>query len=85
MSAEDEKFMKFGRMVFGMISDCLVAGRPGPVYARKTVTFPTNPERSAKGSAELIVTTDAAIADLFEKAVAGEYSVTDLPVSEKVQ
>jgi hypothetical protein len=83
MSTDDKKFLEFGKMVFGMVTDCLVEG--GTAHARLKVTFPLNQQRTAKGAVELFVTTDPAIADLFEKVVSEAYAVTDVAVSEKVQ
>lgn len=83
MSSDDAKFLAFGRMVWGMMTDCLVAG--GTAYARKTITFPVNPAKTEKGSMELIVTTDPKVADIFEKAVAGEFAVADMKPAEGVQ
>lgn len=80
---DEGKLAAFGKMVFGLITDLQVQGGTG--YCRRKVTFPVTQDRSVKGSVEIFVVSSAALADLIEKTIASEYSVADVPVSEKVQ
>ncbi len=75
---DDEKMMKFGKMVFGMISDVLIVG--DQAYARRTITTPDG--RGGKHSIELIIARKG-VADIMELAASHNFNVKDIESSSK--
>lgn len=75
MTADDQKFLAFGRMVFGMITDVLVLPSGDQAYARRTVTLPDG--LGGKHSIALIAARPG-VADVMERGVAAQFNVEDI-------
>lgn len=82
MTKQEQQFLALGAHIHRMISEVYNNAGLETAYARQTITFPTLGER---GSVEIMILRDKALANVAEKAIASHYNVETLLVPAETQ